>query len=64
MMLVESQNWNERKLRHFCADFIFFTGDDAIRAVRNSVDSQGLEAWRRLHNEYDPTFNHEKSDNL
>ena len=32
-----------------------FTTGDANKVVRNSGEGQGLEAWRRLHNEYDPT---------
>ena len=45
----------ERKLRTFCWYLTSCTSGDANRLVRNSGDSQGLEAWRRLHNEYDPT---------
>ena len=32
-----------------------FTSDAANRIVRNSGEGNGLEAWRRLHSEYDPT---------
>ena len=32
-----------------------FTTDAANRIVRNSGEGNGLEAWRRLHSEYDPT---------
>ena len=28
--------------------------------VRNAGDTQGFEAWRRLHNEYDPTSAHRR----
>ena len=45
----------DRKLRFFGAYVPTFTSADAHRVVRNSSDSQGLEAWRRLRNEYDPT---------
>merc|ERR1712159_616192 len=34
---------------------VSFTLGDANKIVRNSGTGQGLEAWRRLHNEYDPT---------
>ena len=34
---------------------ISFTTADANRVVRNAGEGQGLEAWRRLTNEYDPT---------
>ena len=44
-----------RKLRSFDAYLTFFTSGDANKDVRNSGDGRGLEAWRRLHNEYDPT---------
>ena len=34
---------------------VSFTTDAANRIVRNSGDGNGLEAWRQLHSEYDPT---------
>ena len=34
---------------------ISFTVGAANKVVRNAGTGQGLEAWRRLHNEYDPT---------
>ena len=34
---------------------VSFTTADANRVVRNAGEGQGLEAWRRLSNEYDPT---------
>ena len=34
---------------------VSFTTDAPNRIVRNSGDGNGLEAWRRLHSEYDPT---------
>ena len=37
------------------AYFVSFTSDAANRIVRNSGEGNGLEAWRRLHSEYDPT---------
>ena len=37
------------------AYFVSFTTDAANRLVRNSGEGSGLEAWRRLHSEYDPT---------
>ena len=37
------------------AYLVSFTTDAANRIVRNSGEGNGLEAWRRLHNEYDPT---------
>ena len=37
------------------AYFVFFTTDAANRTVRNSGEGNVLEAWRRLHSEYDPT---------
>ena len=45
----------DRKLRTFHAYVTYFTSGDENRVVRNSGDSQGREAWRRRHNEYDPT---------
>ena len=54
MTLNESQNWNASCAICLRISHPFFTSDDA-NIVRNSGDSQGLEAWRRLHNEYDPT---------
>ena len=38
-----------RNLRHFNAYLTSFTNGDANRVVRNSGESQGLEAWRRRH---------------
>ena len=37
------------------AYFVSFTTDAANRIVRNAGEGNGLEAWRRLHSEYDPT---------
>ena len=37
------------------AYLVSFTTDAAGRIVRNSGEGNGLEAWRRLHSEYDPT---------
>ena len=37
------------------AYLVSFTTDAANRIVRNSGEGNGLEAWRRLHSEYDPT---------
>ena len=34
---------------------VSFTSDAANRIVRNSGEGNGLEAWRRLRSEYDPT---------
>ena len=39
----------------FYAYLVSFTTHAANRIVRNSGDGNGLEAWRRLHSEYDPT---------
>ena len=39
----------------FYAYLVSFTTDAANRIVRNSGEGNGLEAWRRLHSEYDPT---------
>ena len=39
----------------FYAYHVSFTTDAANRIVRNSGEGNGLEAWRRLHSEYDPT---------
>ena len=39
----------------FYAYFVSFTTDRPNRIVRNSGEGNGLEAWRRLHSEYDPT---------
>ena len=39
----------------FYAYLVSFTSDAANRIVRNSGEGNGLEAWRRLHSEYDPT---------
>ena len=36
------------------AFLVSFTTDAANRIVRNSGEGNGLEAWRRLHSEYDP----------
>ena len=32
-----------------------FTTDASNRIVRNAGEGNGLEAWRRLHSEYDPS---------
>ena len=37
------------------AYLVSFTTDAANRIVRNSGEGNGLEAWRRLHSEHDPT---------
>ena len=37
------------------AHFVSFTTDAPNPIVRNSGEGNGLEAWRRLHSEYDPT---------
>ena len=37
------------------AYLVSFTTDAPDRIVRNSGEGNGLEAWRRLHSEYDPT---------
>ena len=37
------------------AFLVSFSTDAANRIVRNSGEGNGLEAWRRLHSEYDPT---------
>ena len=37
------------------AYFVSFTSDAGNRIVRNSGEGNGLEAWKRLHSEYDPT---------
>ena len=37
------------------AYLVSFTTDAANRIARNAGESNGLEAWRRLHSEYDPT---------
>ena len=39
----------------FYAFHVSFTTDAVNRIVRNSREGNGLEAWRRLHSEYDPT---------
>ena len=39
----------------FYAYLVSFTTDAANRIGRNSGEGNGLEAWRRLHSEYDPT---------
>ena len=39
----------------FYAYLVSFTTDAANRIVRNSGEGNGLEAWRRLLSEYDPT---------
>ena len=36
------------------AYLVSFTTDAPNRIVRNSGEGNGLEAWRRLHSEYDP----------
>ncbi|CAE8624736.1 unnamed protein product [Polarella glacialis] len=42
-------------VRNLFAYLISFTTGDANKIVRNSGSDQGLEAWRRLNNEHDPT---------
>ena len=37
------------------AYLVSFTTDASNRIVRNAGEGNGLEAWRRLHSEYDPT---------
>ena len=37
------------------AYLVSFTTDEANRIVGNAGEGNGLEAWRRLHSEYDPT---------
>ena len=37
------------------AYLVSFTTEAANRTVRNAGEGNGLEAWRRLHSEYDPT---------
>ena len=37
------------------AYLVFFTTDAPNRIVRNAGEGNGLEAWRRLHGEYDPS---------
>ena len=37
------------------AYLVSFTTDAANRIVRNAGEGNGLEAWRPLHSEYDPT---------
>ena len=39
----------------FYAYLVSFTTDAATRIVQNYGEGNGLEAWRRLHSEYDPT---------
>ena len=39
----------------FYAYLVSFTTDAPNGSVRNSGEGKGLEAWRRLHGEYDPT---------
>ena len=53
MMLIESQDW-KASCEIVFAYLTSFTSGDATRVLRNSGDSLGLEAWRRLHNENDP----------
>ena len=45
----------EKVFRNLYTYLISFTSGEANRVVRNAGDGQGLEAWRRLNNEYDPT---------
>ena len=45
----------ESKLMNFYAYFASFTIGDANCVDRNNGEGQGLEAWRRLYNWYDPT---------
>ena len=44
----------ERKMRNLHARFTTISSGDANSVVRNSGDSQGLDAWRRRHNECNP----------
>ena len=37
------------------ADLVSFTTNASNQIVRNAGEGNGLEAWRRLHSEYDPT---------
>lgn len=46
---------HHRVFGHLYAYLISFTSGDANKVVRNAGEGQGLEAWRRLNNEYDPT---------
>ena len=41
------------------AYLVSFTTDAANRIVRKASEGNGLEAWRRLHSEYDPHVVHE-----
>eukprot|EP00971_Amphidinium_carterae_P112545 2228820-Amphidinium_carterae.1 len=45
----------ERVIVQVYTYLVSFTTGDANRVVRNAGEGQGLEAWRRLTNEYDPT---------
>ena len=40
----------------FYAHLVFFTKEAANKIVRNEGQGNGLEGWRRLHSEYDPTL--------
>ena len=40
----------------FYAYLVSFTTDAPNRIVRNAGEGNGLEAWRRLHGENDPTW--------
>ena len=45
----------EQMITQLYTYLVSFTTGDANRVVRNAGEGQGLEAWRRLNNEYDPT---------
>eukprot|EP00972_Heterocapsa_arctica_P042751 6304687-Heterocapsa_arctica.AAC.1 len=42
-------------IANLCTYLISFTSGDANRVVRDAREGQGLEVWRRLNSEYDPT---------
>ena len=46
----------------FYASLVSFTADAPNRIVRNSGERNGLEAWRRLHGEYDSTSSMRRGD--
>ena len=45
----------ERIVGHIYTYLISFTSGEANKVVRNAGEGMGLEAWRRLNGEYDPT---------
>merc|ERR1712032_1616779 len=45
----------EQRIAQIYTYLVSFTTQEANKVVRNSGQGQGLEAWRRLHREYDPT---------